>query len=278
MPSSQKSPARAPADKTTGPAAPRSKQDTLFVGALAKGLRLLRAFDRNHTEMSLTELARQSGLDKSAVQRLANTLTLEGFLVKDPVTRRFRPSHAWLELAYVYYWSDPLVALAMPKLIGLSQRLGETVNMAEISGTDIVYVTRLPCQRTHFAATVAGRRLPALCTSAGRAILSTRPEAEWRQAVADWPLRQMTPRTTMDRDEIAHEIAETAQRGYGIAQGQMILNEIGVSAPIFGPDGTAHAAVQCSVSAFHWTPERVAQEIVPDLIDTANTIAPGSRG
>lgn len=264
---------------TNGAATPPArKQDTLYVGALAKGLRLLRAFDRNHTEMSLTELSRHSGLDKSAAQRLANTLTVEGFLVKDPATRRFRPSHAWLEMAYVYYWSDPLVALAMPKLIELSQRLGETVNMAEFSGTDIVYVTRLPCQRTHFAATVAGRRLPALSTSAGRVMLSTRPEAEWRQAVADWPLRQMTPHTTLDRDEIAAEIAAAATRGYCFAQGQMILNEIGVSAPIRGPDGTAQAAVQCSVSAFHWTPERIEREIVPYLIDTANSIAPGARG
>lgn len=248
------------------------------MGALAKGLKLLRAFDQNHTEMSLTELARRSGLDKSATQRLANTLTVEGFLVKDPVTRRFRPSHAWLELAYVYYWSDPLVALAMPKLIELSQRLGETVNMAELSGTDIVYVTRLPCQRTHFAATVIGRRLPALSTSSGRAILATRPEEEWRRAVADWPIRQMTPRTTLDRDAIAREIETATEKGYAFAQGQMILNEIGVSAPILGPDGVARAAVQCSVSAFHWTPERVQHEIVPYLTDTANSIAPGTRG
>ncbi|OZB09623.1 MAG: IclR family transcriptional regulator, partial [Marinobacter sp. 34-60-7] len=81
------------------------KQNTLFVGSLAKGLRLLRAFDETHTELSLGDLAQRTGLDKSAVQRLANTLHIEGMLDKDPITRRFRPSHAWLELAYAYYWS-----------------------------------------------------------------------------------------------------------------------------------------------------------------------------
>ena len=54
------------------------KQNTLYVGSLAKGLRLLRAFDESHTELSLVELAGRSGLDKSAVQRLANTLHIEG--------------------------------------------------------------------------------------------------------------------------------------------------------------------------------------------------------
>jgi IclR family pca regulon transcriptional regulator len=145
------------------------KQNTLYVGSLAKGLRLLRAFDESHTELSLVELAARSGLDKSAVQRLANTLHIEGMLEKDPATRRYRPSHAWLELAYAYYWSDQLVGQAIPKLIDLSQEIGETVNLAELSKDHIIYVSRLPCQRTYFAATVIGRRLPALSTSAGLA-------------------------------------------------------------------------------------------------------------
>ncbi|MBE0455746.1 MAG: helix-turn-helix domain-containing protein, partial [Roseovarius sp.] len=109
----------------------KTKQNTLYVGSLAKGLRLLRAFDESHSELSLSELAARTGLDKSATQRLANTLHIEGMLDKDPGTRRFRPSHAWLEMAYAYYWSDPLVGQAMPKLIQLSQELAQTVNLAE---------------------------------------------------------------------------------------------------------------------------------------------------
>ena len=257
---------------------PSGKQDTLYVASLAKGLKLLRLFDRNHTELSLTELVKLSAMDKSAVQRLTNTLAVEGFLDRDPVTKRFRPTHAWLGLAYAYYWSDHLVALAMPKLIDLSQRLGETVNMAEISGTNIVYVTRLPCQRTNFEATLVGRSLPALSTSPGQAILSTWSREEQAAAISDWPLRQMTVRTTMDRAELAQQIATTAERGYSITQDQMILNEIGISAPIRGSDGIARAAVQCSVSSFHWTIDRVEQELVPYLLDAANSIMPPRRG
>lgn len=253
------------------------KQDTLFVASLAKGLRVLRAFDEGHTEMGLSELATRAGLDRSATQRLANTLHQEGFLEKDPATRRFRPSHAWIELAYAYFWSDPLIALASPKLIELSHQVGETVNMSELSGTDIVYVTRLPSQRSHFAATLVGRRIPALATSSGRAILSTLPDAEWRTAVETWPLRQYTPLTTLDRGSIAEQVAEAVERGYSLSRNELILNEIGVAAPILGPDGRATAAVHCSVSAFHWTPERVEAEIVPYLLDTANGITAPTR-
>jgi DNA-binding IclR family transcriptional regulator len=256
----------------------KTKQDTLYVGSLAKGLRLLRAFDEAHTELSLTELAQRSDLDKSATQRLANTLHIEGMLEKDPDTRRFRPSHAWLQMAYAYYWSDPLVGQAMPKLIDLSQDLGETVNLTELSGDHIVYVSRLPCKRTYFAATVIGRRLPALSTSAGRAMLATFPEPDRNAAVESWPIKRFTPSTTTDRDKIRGSIARAARDGFAISTGQMILNEIGVATPIIGHDGRAYAAVQCSVSAHTWTRETIIRDILPKLQDTANAISPSFQG
>jgi DNA-binding IclR family transcriptional regulator len=180
-------------------------------------------------------------------------------------------------MAYAYYWSDPLIGQAMPKLISLSQELGETVNLAEISDDHIIYVSRLPCKRTYFAATIIGRRLPALSTSAGRAMLSTFPEDERRHAIETWPITPFTPSTTLDRALIATSIEEAARDGFAISTGQMILNEIGVASPIIGHDGRAFAAVQCSVSAHTWTRERIVTDIIPKLQDTANAISPVSR-
>ncbi|WP_410218291.1 IclR family transcriptional regulator [Paracoccus sp. (in: a-proteobacteria)] len=253
------------------------KRDSLFVGAMAKGLRVLRAFDENHSELSLVGLVGRTGMDKSTVQRLANTLHQEGWLDKDPITRRLRPSHAWLELAYAYYWSDPLVGNAMPKLIELSRQLCETVNLAEISGDHTIYVLRLPCQRTHFAAAIIGRRLPALSTSVGRAILSTWPKEEREVAVKNWPIKPFTPRTTLDRTDIIDIIETAATQGFAVSRDEMILNELAVAAPICGPDGRAVAAVQCSVSAYSWDNDSLLKKIVPPLVDTASAISPSFR-
>ncbi|SEL28040.1 IclR family transcriptional regulator [Roseovarius nanhaiticus] len=256
----------------------KPKQNTLFVGSLAKGLRILRAFDETRTEMSLGALADATGLDKSAVQRLANTLHIEGMLDKDPVTRRYRPSHAWLRLAYAYYWSDPLVARAMPKLIDLSQRLGETVNLAELSGEHIIYAARLPCTRTIFAASVPGRQVPALITSAGQTILATYPEDMRAAAIRDWHIAPHTPQTTLDRAVIADQVEAARRAGYAITHSQMIHGEVGIACAIRGPDGRAWAAVHCSVSAHHWDDTRIRAEILPWLQDTANAISPQMRG
>lgn len=248
-------------------------RDGLFVASLAKGLRLMRAFDRDRTELGLTELAACAGLDKSATQRLAATLHAEGFLDRDAATKRYRPSHRWLELANAYLRSDPLVALATPRLIELARTLGETINMAEASGDHIIYVARIPCQRTQFAATLIGRRAPALNTSSGRAMLSLLPEADRKAAVAAWPVHRYTPRTTMDREALAALVEEAAAQGWAFSRDELVLNEIGVAAPIRRGDGRPAAAAHCSISALRWSRSRVEREIAPALLDAANAIS-----
>ncbi|WP_343035580.1 IclR family transcriptional regulator [Sulfitobacter maritimus] len=245
---------------------------SLFVGSLAKGLKILRAFDSSETELALSELVRKTGLDKNSVQRLANTLYLEGFLYKDELSRRFRPSLAWLELANAYYWSDPLVALAMPKLIDLSRELGETVNLARLTQAHVIYVFRLPTTKSRFPATIAGSKLPALGTASGRAMLATWEKDARDSALQDWPLRAATPATILDRTRIAEDVASAARDGYSITYDQAMVNEISIAAPIRNQAGYAVAAVQCSVSRLNWQPDQIATKIVPALTTTANSI------
>ncbi|MEM7177430.1 MAG: IclR family transcriptional regulator [Pseudomonadota bacterium] len=256
----------------------RERQNTLYVGSLAKGLRLLHAFDAQHIEMSLGELAERTGLDKSATQRLANTLYVEGMLDKDPVTRRFRPSRAWLKLAYAYYWSDPLVALAMPKMIELSRKFDLTIALAEMMGDHIIYVSRFPSRSSPFSSTLPGRHLPALSCSAGRAMLSTWPADQREDAIRTWTVGAFTPETVQDRDQIRAEIEGAAKLGYATTQDQMILNRSGIAAAIKGQDGVAYSSIQCSVSSHHWSWDRIHAEILPHLLEVAASIEPRSRG
>ena len=253
------------------------KQNTLYVGSLAKGLQILRTFDESATELSLADLVKRTGLEKSAVQRLANTLHIEGMLDKDPVTKRFRPSHAWLEMAYAYFWSNPLVRLAMPKLIELSHQLDATVNLAELSGDHVLYISRVPGRRSQFSSSIVGRRLPALSSAAGRAILSTFPKEERDVFVNTWSLNPLTPQTTLDRAGISDKIDLAALNGYALSQSQIILNQTGISAPIKGPDGRAYAALQISVSSQIWGEDRIQNELLPYILEAAQGISPQAR-
>lgn len=235
-------------------------------------MRILGAFGEERSELGLSELAEATGLDMSAAQRFVSTFHRIGYLDRVPETRRYRPSLKFLQLASAYLWADPLVHLAMPKLIELGRSLGERVNAARLDRDHIVYIIRIPTQLTGFGAMVVGRRICALSTSSGRALIGRfQPEAR-REAVETWPIVAMTPKTTLDRTKIARYVEEAAECGYGVTENENILNEIGIAAPILSRSGRPVAAVQCSVSNLKWSIERVRTEIAPRLIEVANSI------
>jgi DNA-binding IclR family transcriptional regulator len=247
-----------------------SRQDTLFVSSLEKGMRVLAAFDETHTDMGLRDLALATGLDKSATQRFANTFHRLGYLEKDPQTRRYRPAIKFLELANAFLFADETVRAAMPRLIDLRQALGETVNLALLDGDSIVYAARMPNARTSYAAAIVGRRAPALNTSSGRAMLSLRPPEERRRCVEEWPMKRYTQNTVMDRVTVQRLVDEAAETGYAIGYDELLMNEVGIAAPVRGKRRSA--AIQCSVSGLKWDRARIEAAIVPRLVDAANSL------
>lgn len=253
-----------------------SKQDTLFVTSLERGLRVLLAFDEEDSELGLAELARKTGMDKSATQRFSNTLHKIGFLQKDATTKRYRPSIKMLEMAYGYLWSDTLVQMAMPKLIELEKAINVTVNMSILDGTDIVYVTRIPGRQANFAANIIGRRLPALNTTSGRVIISAMDKAQREYCTQHWPIKKYTSHTTLDRAVLLNEVELAHRQGYAQANSEIILNEAAIAAPIISSEGRALAAVQCSVSSFTYSSEIIEAEILPSLVETANSLQPAN--
>lgn len=253
----------------------KSKQDTLFVTSLEKGMRVLHAFGEEHTELSLAEISRITGLEKSAAQRFTNTLHKLGLLKKSETTKRFRPAPKMLEFAYSYLWSDPLIRLATPKLIDLSKSIDGTVNMSILDGTDIVNVVRLPGRRSNFAASIVGRRVPALNTPSGRSMLAALPEEQWRHCVETWPIKKFTPHTTQDRKKILQLVENAYKNGFAQSYSELVANEAGLAAPILGSDGMPLAAVYCSASAFTYSAEQMRHEMLPLLMETVSSLHSG---
>lgn len=253
-----------------------TERNPLMIQSVSKALTVLRAFGDAAPAMGLTDIARATGLEKSAVQRIVATLAAEGMLLRDPQTRLYRVSAQALRLANAHYLANPTTSQAMPRLIDLSQSLRETINLAELDGEHILYSLRLPVKRTNYSATLIGRTAPALNTSGGRAILAGRAPETYRAAAETWALARFTPRTTTDRGRILALIEQARDDGYAVSRDELLLNEIGVAAAVSSVSGATTAAIHCSVSAAEWTPERIRDELAPALMDAARSfLVPG---
>lgn len=256
----------------------RRRSDTLFVGSVEKAFSVLRAFrkgqrDLGLRDLSLSQISKLSGLDKSASQRFTNTLVELGYLDKDPHTRRYRPALNLIDLYYTYIVSNRLAEIAMPRLIEASKAYGTTVNLCEPAGTEVIYTIRIPHEKAFFRATVPGRRMPAYCTAPGIAILAHRPEEEVEAILAASDMRPITEWTVTDPAQVRSRIHDARRDGYAVSVQQSLIHEISTAAPVLNSEGRAFAAVQIPTYMPRWTPEMAHEKIAPLVIETARTIS-----
>ena len=254
------------------------RPDTLFVNSLEKGFRVLRIFrtaqrDLGLRDLSLTEIAKLAELDKSAAQRFTNTLVSLGYLTKNPRTRRYSPAIGLADFYYTYILSNRIAEIAMPRMIEASKKFDTTVNLAELSGNDVVYTLRMPHQKARYEATVPGRRVPAFCAAAGIVILANLPPAEQAEIIESSEFRSYTDHTIIDPKAIRARIDAARVNGFDIGESQIIVHELSTAVPVLNSEGRAVAAVQIPVYKPVWSLEATREKIVPLAIETARAIS-----
>ncbi|NJD59464.1 MAG: IclR family transcriptional regulator [Anaerolineae bacterium] len=151
------------------------------VRAVERALDILLCFRTDRSSLSLTEIAEQVGMNKSTIHRLLATLESKHFIIRDKATGMYQLGYLFVELASIILQDLDLRQLAKPYLQQLSDRSGETVDLAILSDGHVVYLQVIEStQRVKIAAAV-GERLPATCTATGKAFLAYLPESQVRQ-------------------------------------------------------------------------------------------------
>jgi len=246
---------------------------SLFVGSVEKGLRVLQAFRSAQHDLSLSEISKLTGLDKSACQRFTNTLYTLGYLEKLPHNRHYRPGKRLLDFSFAYLLNNRLAQIATARLIEASRAYDTTVNLCELLDTDVIYTIRTPHEKIHYKATLIGARTPAFCAAGGICILAFRSEREAAAIVDASERRPLTGRTITERKVVLERIARARERGYDIGFGQALPNEISVAAPVLDQNGRGFAAVQIPVYPPHWSIKLAREKLAPLVMETARSIS-----
>src|SRR3954471_17631633 len=147
-------------------------RSSLFVGSTEKAFQVLHAFDGPQRYMTLADIARAAALDRSATQRLVYTLETLGYLKRVEGTRNYGLTAKVLQFSHSYLKANDLIDRASPHLLDISRNLGETCNLHELDGHEVVFVARFPGRHLINVDIVIGSRLPTFFTASGTAILS----------------------------------------------------------------------------------------------------------
>lgn len=245
-------------------------RDSDFVQSLDRGLAVIRAFGPDRERLSLSEVARATGLTRAAARRFLLTLVKLGYVRSDG--REFSLQPRVLELGYAYLSGLALPEVAEPHLEELSAKLHESSSISVLDGHHIVYVARVATKRIMTVAISVGTRFPAYAASMGRVLLAALTPAELDQYLAEATFEAFTERTVTDPERLREIIAEVGRVGYSIVDQELEDGLRALAVPIHDSSGKVTAAINVSAHASRLSSDAMRAQLLPELQKTARNI------
>lgn len=240
------------------------------VQSLERGLAVIRAFSQRNPRMTLSAVAKETGLTRATVRRFLHTLVSLGYTATDGREFWLRPRV--LELGYAYLSSISLPELATPHLKQLVDLVNESSSVSVLDGDEIVYVARVPTRRIMTVAISVGTRFPAYATSMGRVLLAGQPAERVDEILGGAAIERLTPNTLTSVAKLRAEIDRVRKQGWAMVDQELELGLRSIAAPIRDARGRTIAAVNVSASATQGAAADVRDRLLPDLLETAAQI------
>jgi IclR family pca regulon transcriptional regulator len=247
-----------------------------FVEALARGLDVLACFDDRHPRMSLTEIADRAKLHRPTARRLLLTLAELGFVRQEEGQFTLTPKVLALGMAYV--GSLGLWDVARPHLEALVAQTGESSSMAQLDGSDIVYVARVSVPKIITLRVVIGTRFPAVQTSQGKVLLAALDPATLTAALAEpsrsgLPTAPPPPANRQDLAVLEDELRTVRARGWALADEELAPGIRSVAVPVRDGCGEVRAAMNVTVHAAETSLATLVDDYLPRLIRAAGDVS-----
>jgi IclR family pca regulon transcriptional regulator len=250
---------------------PRRHDAPDFIEAIARGFDVIKAFDTQRPAMSLSEVAAATGLARPTTRRILLTLESLGYVRSS--AGGFTLTPRVLELGLTYVQAQGLWEIARPHLERLVARTGESSSIAQLDGSDIVYVARVAVPKIIALSVSIGTRFPAPQTSLGKVLLAGLDQEELDAALAEPSRAGVRARWQPERDELDAVLRDVRAKGWALTDEQLAPGIRSIAAPLRGGDGRVVAAVNVTVHAAETPVTTLTDEYLPMLLQTAGDIS-----
>ena len=241
------------------------------LSSVTTAIRLLKAFSEHEIEIGISDLAKRLGVAKSTAHRLAVTLVSESMLEQNPETGKYRLGIALFRLGALVRHRMDVSIEARGLLRELREKANETVHLAVLDGTEIMYVFNLESTQAIRMRSDIGVRKPAYCTAEGQAILAFRP-ADVLERVVRAGLAQRTPQTITQSGELKKALDAVRQRGCAIEDEESEIGMRCIAAPVRDDSSEVVAAIGLAGPVSRLTKKAVTA-FIPHVIETAAAIS-----
>jgi DNA-binding IclR family transcriptional regulator len=222
----------------------------------------------------LQELSREICLSTSTTFRLLATLDQYGYIQRNELTNQYTLGLSCLELTRAYYEGNDLRRIALPDLEKLRNETKETVHLAILDKTEIVYLEKLQgLYAIGLMGSRAGGRAPAYCTGVGKVLLAHEAPQIIKQYFMRRKLKRYTDNTITSFAALVSELATVYSRGYSLDHGEHEFQVRCVAAPIFDMKGDVIAGLSISGPADRLEPIEQNQALIEKAKRAASNIS-----
>lgn len=244
------------------------KKNQYMVNSLAKGLKVLEVFAAERRPLSLTELAEIMGINHTSAIRMCSSLCDLGFLRKDR-QKLYHLAPKVLTLGFAALqtlnWRE-VAEIRLKRLYDLCQ---ETVNMAILQGTEVLYLIRLRKEKYLPWDLQVGSTLPVHCTAMGKVLMAFSPPECTESIWSTIEIKKMGPRTISSLKNFRAAVEETRKRGFAVNDEELFVGVRTVAVPVFGKGDSALAAINISVATKRHSQKEMLKEMLPPLHEAA---------
>ena len=253
------------------PAALGAGRTASGLSSVVSAIRVLKSFSENEPELGITDLSRRLGLAKSTVHRLAASLVAENLLERNMDSGRYRLGLELFALGTLVRRRMDVSKEAQSVLVKLRELTDESVQLAILDQTSIIYLFYLESRQAIRTHSSIGVRKPAYCTSEGRAILAFQhPEIVARVLLDGLAARHA--HTITDPAAFRSALDQVRREGYALDDEESEVGVRGLAAPVRDSSANVVAAVGLSGPAQRLS-KRALRAMVPKLIEAALTIS-----
>lgn len=221
--------------------------------ALERGLDVLEIL-AGRGDARVADVMAELGVSRATAFRIMVTLERRGYVehVRNEHVWRLGPAVAELAAGMD---STSIMQLAAPALADLRATTRETVNLAVLHRTRVVWAASFDGAFALRLTTTIGEDVPMHATAIGKAILSTLPEEEWARLLPPEPFPELTTHTRRTLRDLVADVRACQAQGWALDEEESVASGICVAAPIIGRDGRPVAAISVSSVAGRLVPE-----------------------
>jgi IclR family transcriptional regulator, acetate operon repressor len=235
-----------------------TQRDGAARSVLERAFTILGAYGPADRKLTLAEMTRRTGIPKATVHRLAGELLELGVLEGERGV--YRIGMRMFELGQLVPLQRDLRNAALPFMQDLFEATHETVHLAVLDGTDVLYIDKISGHRRVVAGSRVGGRLPAHCTAVGKAMLAVSPPGVLDALLAAG-LAPRTAFTITNPSVLKKQLAAVARSGVAYEREESGLGVTCVASPVYGFGRHVVAAISITGPVGRFRPERYASAV-----------------